>query len=431
MRLLLRWSVCVLLVAIGWVLGTQIYSAFSLPTHLRLLPGQEFVIKLGPLMRAAADDERWLADLGNGGIALRAGEIGEQAVELRLFGIPVRRSQVDVVPRLQLVPGGEAVGVLMGEGVTITQIAAVRQPNGQERHPARDAGLRAGDTIVEIGGRAVTHGAQLEWAAQEYGKSGEPIPLVVEREGRRLSVEVMPAFDGTADGRYRLGVWIRDNAAGVGTLTFWDPVTRRYGALGHAIMDAPSQAAGDIPVGIGRIVPAQIQGINPGARGRPGEKIGLFSEQTGTLGSVDTNTPFGIYGTLDTPPALGQRQPLPVALAHEVEIGGATILTVLDGERIETFDVQITEVNRQSRPNDKGLVIRVTDPRLLERTNGIVQGMSGSPIIQNGYIVGAVTHVFVNDPHRGYGVLAEWMVYESGVVHPGGLREQGQQRPAA
>lgn len=418
MRRFVTWIICCILLTVAWGLGTQIYAALSFPTHLRLLPGQEYIFDLGPLLRARTDNPDWVTDLGRDGVAVRAPQSDQAAedLQLSLLGIPLRRAQVDVVSRLELIPSGHAVGVLMGNGVLVTQVTSVVGPSGRVGYPARDAGLQPGDVIVEVAGQTISHGAQLESLTQEFGSLGKTMPLIVERAGRSIQLDVRPHPSGSGDfERYMLGIWVRDSAAGVGTMTFWDPDTGRYGALGHRIADGPTGETGGVT--IGRIVGASIHGVTPGGRGRPGEKKGFFEEGTGSLGGIDTNTIFGIYGQLERPPDTGQR-PLPVALAHEVNTGPATILTVLDGRRVESFDIEILQVRRQNGPDDKGLVVRVTDPRLLDKTNGIVQGMSGSPIIQDGYIVGAVTHVFVNDPHRGYGVLAEWMVYEAGLGEP-------------
>lgn len=418
LRKLLRLSLAILLVVAGWVLGTEFYKALSFPTQLRLLPGESYALRLGPLLRAESA-EGWIDRGEEGLVSVRAADYGRGDLEISLFGIPVRRTEVDVVPRLHLIPGGESVGVVMGDGVTVTQVASVRTAGGETRSPAGEAGVRSGDIIRKVGDQPISHGTQLEWAAQEYGRQGIPMPLVVQREGELITLHVHPALTSASPGtaaKYVIGVWVRENAAGVGTLTFWDPVTYRYGALGHQIAHGVTEST--VPGGsIGRLVQASIQGITPGQRGKPGEKAGVFSETQNPLGTIDKNTPYGIYGRLDAAIAT-DRTPLPVALAHEVELGPATILTVVDGERVEEFEITITHVNRQSTPNDKGLQLRVTDPRLLAVTNGIVQGMSGSPIIQNNRIVGAVTHVFVNDPHRGYGILAEWMAYEAGLdVH--------------
>lgn len=416
MRRTVTWIICSVLLMAAWGIGTQIYAALSFPTHLRLLPGQEFVLDLGPFLRARTDNPDWVTHLGRDGVAVRAPDTEQTAedLQLSLLGIPLRKAQVDVVPRLELVPSGHAIGVLMGHGVLVTQVTSVVGPGGRIGYPARDAGLQPGDVIVEVAGQTISHGAQLESLTQEFGSLGKSMPLVVERGGRsiQLNVQPQPAGNGEEE-RYMLGIWVRDSAAGVGTLTFWDPATGRYGALGHRIADGPTGETGGAT--IGRIVGAAIHGVTPGSRGRPGEKRGFFEEGKGSLGSIDTNTIFGIYGQLDVPPDTA-RQALPVALAHEVKTGPATILTVVDGQRVESFEIEIVQVRRQSGPDDKGLIIRVTDPNLLAKTNGIVQGMSGSPIIQDGMIVGAITHVFVNDPHRGYGILAEWMAYEAGLT---------------
>lgn len=415
LRSAFRLFLLLTLTAVGSLLASQLYTAVSFPTHLRLLPGQEYTLRVGPLVRAESK-EGLLDRAGGGQVALRADEVGSGGLELSLLGIPVRRTEVDIVPRLHLVPGGQSVGVMMGDGVTVTQLAKVYTVDGQTRAPAEEAGVRPGDVIRRVGGQPISHGAQLEAAAQEYGARGESMPLTIERQGALIELFVMPQRT-VSSGRshWVIGVWVREQAAGVGTLTFWDPITLRYGALGHQVAANVPEGASNQP--IGRLIEASIEGITPGQRGKPGEKIGIFTESATSLGAIDKNTPYGIYGTLSGPLAPDQRA-LPVALSHEIEVGPATILTVLDGQKVEEFEIQITGVSRQSNPNDKGLQLRVTDRRLLDATNGIVQGMSGSPILQNGRIVGAVTHVFVNDPHRGYGILAEWMAYEAGLdVH--------------
>ncbi|MDI3281150.1 MAG: SpoIVB peptidase S55 domain-containing protein, partial [Bacillota bacterium] len=166
----------------------------------------------------------------------------------------------------------------------------------------------------------------------------------------------------------------------------------------------------------GRIVPATVAGIQPGNRGQPGEKVGVFHHQAEVVGRIEKNTPFGIYGRLEKiPPRFPFQMPVPVAMAYEIREGPAEMWTVISGDQIQRFQIRITKVNRKFRADGRGLVLQVTDRQLLQRTGGIVQGMSGSPILQGGKIVGAVTHVFVNDPARGYGILAEWMLEEAGL----------------
>ena len=205
-------------------------------------------------------------------------------------------------------------------------------------------------------------------------------------------------------------------------MTFYEPLTGAYGALGHVITDSYTKKP--IVIRSGEIVSANISGINSGQRGLPGEKLGTFLDGNDELGMITKNCEFGIYGTLNhLPKNIYFQEPIPVATSRQVKLGKALMYTVVEGGKIERFDIEIEHVSYQSRPASKGLIIKVVDPRLLRLTGGIVQGMSGSPIIQNGCLVGAVTHVFVNDPKKGYGVLAEWMINEAEIGKANQQRE--------
>jgi stage IV sporulation protein B len=210
--------------------------------------------------------------------------------------------------------------------------------------------------------------------------------------------------------RYRMGIFIEDPAAGVGTLSFFDPETLRFASLGHRITAFTGRKG--VPFQEGEIILATINGIKAGLPGQPGEKVGVFTTGAPTIGRIDRNCRFGIYGKL-TPDAHGiMGKPIPMAYSTEIKPGPAEIYTVIKGTQVERFKVEIIKVYQQKAPRDKGMIIKVTDPVLLKTTGGIIQGMSGSPIIQNGRFIGAVTHVLVNDPTKGYGVLAEWMMHE-------------------
>jgi stage IV sporulation protein B len=409
----LRLILLLLLVGTVILLGDTIYKAYSLPSTLRLLPGQEYVFPLSKWLNITAEHSD-ISLLDEGNIRFKTDSLGEQNLELSLFGIPLKRTQVNVVSRKYMIPGGHSIGVLIGTGVKVTQIIEITGSDGVNRSPAKEGGIQVNDLIKKVGDESITHGTQLEKLVQEYGRNGLSLPLVVERYGRELRLSIKPVLTTGLDGqkKYLLGIWVKDSTAGVGTLTFFDPESLRFAALGHQIITT-EELDPEVLV-IGQLVRARIEGINPGAKGSPGEKIGFFDDRSGPFGLIDKNTSYGIYGTLLAAPS-PLFEPLPVALVHEVKPGPAKILTVITGETVESFDINILEVTKQSRPNDKGMIIQITDPRLLKKTNGIIQGMSGSPIIQDGYIVGAVTHVFVNDPTKGYGILAEWMVYEAGL----------------
>lgn len=343
---------------------------------------------------------------------------GEANIKLKLFGfIPVKNMDVDVVPRIELIPGGHAIGILLkSQGVTVVGFAPVIDEKGKEHDPARESGLTKGDIIEKVNGIPVATDEETAELIHQAGKKKKPVRLEIRRGDKYLTLQINPIMCKDAK-RYRIGAYIRDSTAGVGTLTFYDPETKLYGALGHIIADV--EVNRQIAQGEGKIVNASILAINQARRGQPGEKIGTFHHPEKGLieGDIRKNTNYGIFGFLKTPIENElYREPLPVAFAHQVKTGPAEILTVLEGDKIERFSVEILKINPHKTPNGKNLLINITDPRLLEATGGIVQGMSGSPIIQDGYLVGAVTHVLVNEPSKGYGILAEWMLTETDLL---------------
>lgn len=341
---------------------------------------------------------------------------GSANMQIRLFGIiPIKSVKVEVLPQAKLVPGGQSVGVLLhSEGVIIVGQSIVEDREGHKFNPAAAAGVKVGDIILKVNDSGVTSDEQVAKLIDTAGKSGEnKVKLLIKRKSKTFTTWIKPILCSET-GRFRIGLYVRDSAAGVGTLSFYNPDTGKYGALGHIISDADTNQP--INVSDGRIVRASIQGIQAGRRGQPGEKIGMFiNDDNGFSGTIEKNTKYGIYGKLngylDNPL---YKEPIPIALADQIRTGPAEMLTVLDGEKIEKFSVRIKRILPQSVPDSKGLIVEVTDPRLLKRTGGIIQGMSGSPLIQNGKIIGAVTHVFINDPTSGYGCFIEWMLMESG-----------------
>jgi stage IV sporulation protein B len=257
--------------------------------------------------------------------------------------------------------------------------------------------------------------SQVADIVNQTGQTGNSLDILIKRNGQTLNLAINPLLCNETN-RYRIGLFVRDSAAGVGTMTFYDPKSGAYGALGHVITDSDTNQP--IDVERGKIVSASISGIQYGRRGQPGEKIGVFIDEEKTLGNIRKNCNFGIFGSLTQPMTSTEAngEAIPVASMSQVTVGPAEILTVVDGQNIERFSIEIQKVTVQETPETKGMVIKITDPRLLERTGGIIQGMSGSPIIQNGKLVGAVTHVFVHDPTRGYGCFIDWMLIEAGIL---------------
>jgi len=299
-----------------------------------------------------------------------------------------------------LIPGGQAVGVaLKTQGVLVVAKA--------EGSGAKTA-LRVGDVIDAVQGQPVKSAAELSNRIGAWQQ--ERVELGVLRDGKRVTVDAQ--LPVSTDGRRRLGVWVRDSTAGVGTLSYIDPASGAYGALGHAIVDGDT---GDmLPVADGAILKACVVGVTKGQSGKAGELKGSFLKENEQIGSLEMNSEYGIYGCLDdTPGDALYPQGLPVGTRAMAHPGSATIISTVDGGGPKEYAVEILRCFAQDKPSQKGMVLRVTDERLLEKTGGIVQGMSGSPIIQDGRIIGAVTHVYLSDAAQGYGMYIDWMLERS------------------
>lgn len=304
---------------------------------------------------------------------------------------------------LELVPVGRAIGIEVDvDGVLVEQRSGVDTDKG-EVFPAKAAGIKEGDVIVGVNGEDID---DLEDFAQEIkGLDGSPLRLELLREGKTVTVELTPAK--SVDGEYRLGLWLRDKVAGIGTVTYYDPKSGEYGALGHGINDPESGTL--IPIDGGVTYDASVVDVVRGQSGDPGELTGSFD--TGAVfGSVGENTVYGIFGSCGA--VDGAVTPLETAAPGEVKVGAAQIISTVDGCEPKTYDIHIDKVQRKG--GEERYQLTVTDPNLLERTGGVVCGMSGSPIIQDGKLVGAVTHVLVNDPTRGYGIFIENMLDAAG-----------------
>ncbi len=334
-------------------------------------------------------------------VAASAGGVNseETEAEIKLFGvIPVKNAKIVHADAKMLIPGGSPVGVkLLTDGVMVVKTAEVIEGVS----PALDAGICDGDNIVSVNGEKLNSSSRLSEIIES--SDGEAITFEVMRNGRCFEATVTPVYSET-DGVYKAGLWIRDSTAGVGTLTFIDPETGIFGALGHPISDSDTLTT--LPLGSGEIVDVVITGYDKGERGCPGELYGTFVSGLAS-GTIELNCEQGIFGTMTYP---SRQEAIPIAFKSEVKTGAATILTTIDGSTPQEFEVEIERVTLSSAAKSKNIVIKVTDPELLEKTGGIVQGMSGSPIIQDGKLVGAVTHVFVSDPTHGYGIFIENML---------------------
>ncbi|MBQ7293279.1 MAG: SpoIVB peptidase [Clostridia bacterium] len=327
---------------------------------------------------------------------------GENA-EYRLLGVvPIKTVKLTSYKDIKLVPGGMPFGVkFFTDGMIVADFCDVSTEQGKV-NPAKNAGLKINDLITHIDGHPTAGTEDLSDAIDASG--GKEITLTYTRGGVTHNVKLTPV-KCTADGKYKTGIMIKDSGAGIGTVSFIEPESGLFGGLGHGICDVESGEL--IPMKRGAIVDVTISGVEKGISGTPGEIKGFFNRQK--LGSMIKNSDCGVFGVFTEPLQNPLSEPLPIGLKSDIKEGDATIYCTLDDGEMKEYSIKISNVDKNAA-HGKCFNVKVTDPELIEKTGGIIQGMSGSPIIQNGKLVGAVTHVLVNDPTRGYGIFIENML---------------------
>ncbi|HEY8423434.1 MAG TPA: SpoIVB peptidase [Clostridia bacterium] len=311
----------------------------------------------------------------------------------------------------QVYLGGMPIGIsIKSQGVIVIGVTSITTTQGSAS-PSKEAGLEPGDILTEIAGETIENVVSLDQIINKPENAGQRLVLKFIRNNKPKTALITPALDASTQ-RYKLGLWIRDSAAGIGTVTYMKEAKSGYkfGALGHPICDPDTMTM--VPVKSGDVYRCSIIGVKKSQKGSPGEIKGVFLKSGKKLGVIEKNNRFGVFGVMDEKifnPLYPE--PIEVAKRREIKPGKATIVTTIDNE-IKEYDIEIIKTNIQKTCEEKSMVIRVTDHELIKKTGGIVQGMSGSPIIQNGKLVGAVTHVFINDPTKGFGVYLDWMLDE-------------------
>ena len=319
------------------------------------------------------------------------------AFAMFITGVPVSASAESST----VILGGQPFGVkFYNDGVMVIELEEFF--NGSHYVcPAKEGGLQVDDVIKKVNGIEIKTNEDLQETATGCG--GKGMSFIIERDGKELCKTVKPQANTV--GTYLLGAWVRDSCAGIGTVTYYNPDDNYFAALGHGICDRDTGAM--MPLGEAEIVGASISSVERSSTGKAGSLNGYFTDKT--LGTVTNNTINGIYGTIiDNSYLSGDR--FEIAEFDEIQTGDAQIITTISGDRPESYDLKITSIRNDDPRNNENYVIKVTDKRLLDECGGIVQGMSGSPIVQNGKLIGAVTHVFLNNPEEGYGVAAQFMV---------------------
>jgi len=403
------------------MLISYIQAVLSVPDQITLINGKEYILNFkSPFLVSIKADKEDVLKV-NGEFVKKRGSYyrlfipmsfrsqvdGTVMLRVSMFGfIPLRTMKVDVVPDKMIAACGSTIGVkLKIDGILVIGMSDVETESGKRLIPAKDAGIREGDLITGVNGKNVE---SIEELIKEIDNTENRLLKVDFKRGdSQYSVQVTPV-KAADDNKYHIGLWVRESTAGIGTLTFFDPESRGFGALGHGITDIDTGTL--MPVKTGEILESRILAIKKSKAGLPGELKGVI-EESGQLGVITSNNRFGIYGRIndDIMDSIPHRM-YPIALRSSIKEGPATILSNIDGKDVVEYDIEIQKVSRQNYSGSKGMIIKITDKRLLEATGGIVQGMSGSPIIQDGKIIGAVTHVLVNDPSRGYGIFIENMI---------------------
>lgn len=351
-----------------------------------------------------------LAPFGN---TIAKDENNDNKYEIKLLGmIPLKSIEIQNLDNIKVALGGIPIGVrVSSDGVIVVGYSEIEINGNKEESPGKLGGLEIGDVILKINNIEVYNATELLKIIKE-SDSGL-LKMDILRHNQNLTKTIQCKKEDNED--YKIGLWVRDSTAGVGTMTFYDPLSSKFGALGHPITDCDTNEP--FLIKKGDILDSSIISVRKGEKGSPGELRGVFVNEDNPCGGIEKNTQSGIYGKIEKNNILNQRCTLiPVGFKNEITTGKAKIITTIDENGPQEYDVEIEKLIDQNVPDSKSMVIKITDEKLLGKTGGIVQGMSGSPIIQNGKLIGAVTHVLVNKPDTGYGIYIEWMLQDAGII---------------
>lgn len=330
-------------------------------------------------------------------------------MDIVLFGnIKVKEIAVTTYPKIKVIPIGNLIGLkLYTNGVLVIGMTEIKNINNKIEKPYENCSLKEGDTILEVDCNEIDSTERLQKIVNE--SNGKELEIKYARDGENYITNIKPV--NTATNEYKLGLWIRDSACGVGTMSFYEPESKKFAALGHGISDGDTNKLLDIQTG--ELVNSKIVSVNKGKKGIPGEIKGSITNQP-TIGTVTKNSNFGIFGELEENIMIDNKYSsgIEIALRDEITLGDATILSTIKNNETKEYKIEILSIDEENNSNNKSMQVKIIDEDLLNDTNGIICGMSGSPIIQNNKIVGALTNVLVSNPQIGYGVFADIMIKE-------------------
>ena len=394
------------------IIYVYVLVIINIPDEITIFEGEN--ISLKTIFGIALHSEDEVLEVSSNSGEKTINKIGNETLSVSLFDkLFIKSVDVSVLPRTTVIPVGNIAGVkLYTNGVLVVGMSEIEGEDSKTYKPYENTGIEEGDTIIKINDNLISSTDDLiEKVNMSKGEKVE-IEYIHDEETKECSITPVK----TSKEEYKLGLWVRDSAAGVGTVTFYEPSTQSFGALGHGITDIDT---GDLlNIASGEFVTAKVLNIKKGENGNPGKIQGTVEEQE-TIGDITKNTEFGIYGKIQDLSSLNidTSKEMEVAMREEIELGKATILCSLDNQTVKEYEIEITKIYRDNNYNNKSMEIKVTDEELIEKTGGIIQGMSGSPIIQNGKFIGAVTHVLVNSSTEGYAIFGDLMLKQSKEVN--------------
>lgn len=399
-------------IAILIVIYVYVCNITLLPNSIIIFEGEELNLKtvVGLKIKRANGTNMPVIQASNLGESEQSSKYetaGTFELNLNLFGtIPVKEIDVNVIPKTKVVPMGNLIGAkLYTSGVLVVGMSEIQGDDQQKHKPYEESGIEEGDMIVEMDSKKIANTDELVETVNS--SKGKVIQIKYVRNDEIITTSIQPIK--SEDNEYKLGLWVRDAAAGVGTLTFYEPSTGKFAALGHGIVDVDT---GDIiNIANGELVTSNLVAIKKGEKGTPGEIKGSIDSGV-TIGNISKNTNFGVFGLVSNKNNLNLNgaKEYEVALRSEIQTGEAEIICELENGKKEKYKIEISKIYTSNNYDNKSMMIKITDERLLQKTGGIIQGMSGSPIIQNGKFVGAITNVLVSDPTTGYAIFGDLMV---------------------
>ena len=391
-----------------FILYIYILVINHIPDQITIFEGENISLKTFFGITLESDDEVLSVSADTGKKTIN--KVGSEKLSVNFFDkLLIKDIEVSVLPKTTVIPVGNIAGLkLYTSGVLVVGMSEIEGEDSRTYKPYENTGIEEGDTITKINDKEVnTTDELIEKINMSKGENVE-IQYIHDEQTKECSIKPVK----TSEEEYKLGLWVRDSAAGVGTVSYYEPSTHTFGALGHGITDIDT---GDLlNIAKGEFVTAKILDIKKGEDGNPGKIQGTVENQE-TIGEISKNTEFGIFGKIKDLSSLNidTSKEMEVALRDEIQLGKATILCSLDNQTVGEYEIEITKINKENNYNNKSMEIKVTDERLIEKTGGIIQGMSGSPIIQNGKFVGAITHVLVNSSTEGYAIFGDLMLKQS------------------